>query len=83
MHLVTHSNNKAKNNNLKNTKKLSNKIILRCTPCLANNVDQNPAACVKADHALSTLKAVLVMNKITILLIQDLEQLNCCEYKQY
>ena len=31
--LVTYSNNKAKNNNLKNTKKMSTEIILRCTQC--------------------------------------------------
>ena len=36
MHKVTHSNIKAKNNNLKNTKKLSTEIILRCTPCNCN-----------------------------------------------
>ena len=33
VHSVTNSNNKAKNNNLKNTKKLYTEIILRCTPC--------------------------------------------------
>ena len=31
VHLVTYSSNKAKNNNLKNTKNLSTEIILRCT----------------------------------------------------
>ena len=31
MHYVTYSNNKAKNNNFKNKKKLYTEIILRCT----------------------------------------------------
>ena len=33
IHKVTYSNNKAKNDNLTNTKKMTTEIILRCTPC--------------------------------------------------
>ena len=35
VHKVPYISNKVKNNNSKNSKKLSTKTILRCTPCIA------------------------------------------------